>query len=61
MNAPTFLPLNSSTLSFAESSLQSLRGQPESALYFDLSCEEKICETINESLEELDFPEFFAA
>lgn len=39
----------------------SLKGQPEAAAYFDLSCDEAICDAINHSLDELDLPDFFTA
>lgn len=41
--------------------LNSLESHPEASSYLHLSCDESICERINQSIEELDFPEFFTA
>lgn len=51
--------LTADVFPFTESSANSLLSQPEASAYFNLSCEEAICDRINRSVEELDLPDFF--
>lgn len=65
MNISTKSPSSSSSaleaLSFAETPANSLQAQPEASAYFNLTCDESICDRINRSIEEIDLPEFFTA
>ncbi len=49
---------NASSDETTDEALRSLQDQPEAAAYFDLSCSEPICSTINDSL--LQYGEYAA-